>query len=148
MNIEVDHRAKCLSKGEIFVNAPIEHVFKTIADINNWPKWQNHVTTAHIDGLTEQGKYFTWKANGFGIKSRLHTVQPHEEIGWTGNMWWLKAIHNWYLSSESNGTRVSVIESMQGIGASLLQKTLDQGIAINLQELKTKAEKEAEKISA
>lgn len=141
MNIEVEQSIPCFSKGEIFVNAPIEHVFNTIADINNWPKWQSPVSTAHIDGNTEQGKLFTWKANGLAIKSKLHTVLPYSEIGWTGKIWWIKAIHNWCLSSEGNGTRIIVKESMRGFGASILKKTLDEGIAKNLQELKAKVEK-------
>lgn len=141
MNIEVDRIAPCFAKGEIVVDAPLAHVFNIIADINSWPQWQDDVSSAHIEGNPEPGKTFKWKANGMVINSRLHTVYPYSEIGWTGQIWWIKAIHNWYLSSEGNGTRIVVRESMRGLGASFLRKTIEEGIAKSLQELKAKAEK-------
>ncbi len=140
MNIEVNNKAKCFAQSEIVVNAPIEVVFKAIADINHWPQWQRNVNNAHIEGSTEAGKVFNWKANGYTIKSKLHTVKPHSEIGWTGKIWWIKAIHNWQFIPNGKRTKVIVKESMHGLGASLLKKTIVDGIAQNLQELKHKAE--------
>ena len=103
------------------------NVFKIISDINNWPSWQSSVTEAQINGPTEVGVKFKWKAGGLNINSQLHTVNANSEIGWTGRIWWIKAVHNWYLSNENNRTKVIVKESLKGFGASLMQKSLNRG---------------------
>ena len=140
MNIDVDSTAKCFSKEEIIINSPAENVFKILSDINNWPTWQSSVTKAQINGSIEPGVKFTWKAGGLKINSKLHTVNPDSEIGWTGRILWIKAVHNWYLSNENNETKVIVKESLTGLGSSLMQKSLNEGMRKNLVELKDKAE--------
>jgi hypothetical protein len=46
---------------------------------------------AQIDGPTEVGVKFKWKAGGLNIISQFHTVNANSEIGWTGRIWWIKA---------------------------------------------------------
>lgn len=141
MNIEVDSSAKCFSKEEIIINSPVESVFKILSDINNWPEWQSSVIKAQINGPCVAGAKFKWKAGGLNINSEFHTLNENSEIGWTGRIWWIKAVHNWYLSSENNETKVIVKESLKGLGSSLMQKSLIEGMRKNLVELKNKAEK-------
>ena len=140
MNIEVDSTAKCFSKEEIMINSPVENVFKILSDINNWPAWQSSVTKAQINDSTKSGVEFKWKAGGLKINSKLHTVNANSEIGWTGRIWWIKAVHNWYLINENNKTKVIVKESLNGLGSSLMQRSLIEGMRKNLLELKNKAE--------
>jgi len=140
MNIEVDPTASCYSKEEILINSPVEVVFKIISDIKNWPSWQSSVTLAEITGPVQAGAQFKWKAGGLNINSKLHTVNTNSEIGWTGKIWWIKAVHNWYLRNENQKTKVIVEESLTGPGSSLMQKSLIEGMKRNLSELKAKAE--------
>jgi uncharacterized membrane protein len=140
MNMEVDSSAKCFSKEEIIINSPIENVFNILSDINNWPSWQSSVTKAQINGSMEPGVKFKWKAGGLNINSKLHTVNTNSEIGWTGKTWWIKAVHNWYLSNENQKTKVIVEESLTGPGSSWMQKSIIEGMKKNLSELKAKAE--------
>ncbi len=140
MNIEVDTTAECFSKEEITINSPVENVYNILSDINNWTTWQSSVTKAEVSGATAAGVRFKWKAGGLNINSQLHTVNVNSEIGWTGRIWWIRAVHNWYLSNENNKTRVIVKESLKGFGASLMQKSLNEGMKKNLVELKNKAE--------
>lgn len=141
MNIEADSSAKCFSEEEIIINAPAAYVFRILADINNWPSWQSSVTEARINGPMEVGKKFRWKAGGLIINSQLHTVNTNTEIGWTGRIWWIKAVHNWYLRDENNRTKVFVKESLTGPGSSFMRKSLNEGMKKNLVELKARAEK-------
>lgn len=138
--MEVDSSAKCFSKEEIKINSPVENVFKVLSDINNWTTWQSSVTKAQINGPVAAGTRFTWKAGGLNINSQLHTVHLNSEIGWTGRIWWIKAVHNWHLSTENSKTKVIVSESLTGFGASFIQKSLTEGMRKNLVELKNKAE--------
>ena len=140
MNIEVDSTAECFSKEEITINSSVENVYNILSDINNWTTWQSSVTKAEINGAAEVGTRFKWKAGGLNINSQLHTVNINSEIGWTGRIWLIKAVHNWYLSNENNKTKVIVKESLKGFGASLMQKSLTEGMKKNLVELKTRAE--------
>ena len=141
MNIEVDPTAKCFSEGEIIINSPIEKVFKILSDINDWPGWQSSVSIAQINGPSVAGAKFKWKAGGLNINSEFHTVNENSEIGWTGRIWWIKAVHNWYLSSGNNVTKVIVKASLKGLGSSLMKRFLIEGMRKNLVELKNKAEK-------
>ena len=141
MNIEVDSSAECFSEEEIVIDSPVEKVFKILSDINNWPAWQSSVSKAQINGPAEAGVNFTWKSGGLNISSRLHTVNANSEIGWTGKIWWIKAVHNWYLNEENNKTKVIVRESLKGPGSFFMKKSLKEGMRKNLVELKTETEK-------
>ena len=141
MNKEADSSAKCYATAEITVNAPKHDVFEILANINNWSNWQSSVTKAEIAGSPEVGKKFKWKGGGMNIKSQLHTVNADSEIGWKGKIWWIKAVHNWYLTEENGQTKVVVKESLKGLGSSMMLKSLKEGMQKNLEELKIQAEK-------
>lgn len=141
MNLETDSTAKCYSTAEIKINTSKQHVFEILSDINHWPDWQTSVTKAEIKGRPENGKKFKWKAGGLRIHSKLHTVNPNSEIGWTGKIWWIKAVHNWYITEENGQTKVIVQETLKGFGSSGMKKSLQEGMKKNLAELKAKAER-------
>ena len=141
MNIDTDSTAKCFASSEILVNSSKQHVFEILSNIKKWPEWQSSVIKAEIEGNPEIDKKFKWKAGGLNIRSKLHTVNPDSEIGWTGRIWWIKAVHNWYLTEEGGQTKVIVKESLKGLGSSLMLKSLKEGMQKNLEELKLQAEK-------
>lgn len=140
MKIEVDTNAGCYAMETILINSSVDKVFKIISDINSWPSWQSSVTKAEVNGPVAAGTKFRWKAGGLNIHSELHTVTKDSEIGWTGKIWWIKAVHNWYLSHENNLTKVVVMESLKGPGSTMMKKSLADGMKKNLSELKNKAE--------
>ncbi len=75
------------------------------------------------------------------IHSKLHTVLQNAKIGWTGRMFWIKAVHNWWFTAKGESTLVKVEESLSGFGSSLMKKSLAEGMKKNLIELKKHAEK-------
>lgn len=141
MNIEVNKNAKAYGKEEILIHAPLNRVYRLVSDINNWAEWQSDVAEALIHGKFSENTEFTWKANGMKIHSKLHTIQQNAKIGWTGKMFWIKAVHNWWFTAKGESTLVEVEESLSGFGSSLMKKTLNEGISKNLLELKREAEK-------
>lgn len=136
MNIQANKNARAYAKAETTIDATASKVYNTIADINRWPEWQSAVSSAKLEGKLEEGVTFNWKANGMKIKSKLHTVKKDSAIGWTGKMFWIKAIHNWRFTEENGTTKVIVEESMSGFGSSMMRKTLRKGMELNLIELK------------
>jgi uncharacterized membrane protein len=140
MNIQTNAQSKCYAEDEIQIDAPVEKVYGKLCDITHWPQWQSSVKKAHIEGKAEEGKPFEWTASGMKIKSKLHTVNPNKEIGWTGRMMWIKAIHNWELTGKNGQTHVKVTESMQGLGSGSMLKTLKKGMRKSLEDLKNYCE--------
>jgi hypothetical protein len=61
-------------------------------------------------------------------------------LGWTGKLWWIKAVHNWYFEPVGNGTMVTTQESFRGFGSISLRKSLKEGMRKSLVELKKAAE--------
>lgn len=144
MNIEVNRNASAYHKEEIVINAPVEKVYKMLANINQWPTWQSNVASANMEGEAQQGKEFRWKAGGANIRSKLHTVNPYSEFGWTGRILWITAIHNWTFTEKDSTTTVVVEESMSGFLSGLMKSTLKDGMVKSLEELKMEVEKEKE----
>ncbi|MEX0647727.1 MAG: SRPBCC family protein [Balneolaceae bacterium] len=142
MNIKVNNTAKACADEEILINASAKRVYKILADIKNWPVWQSSVTRAEIDEEPAGGSEFIWKAGGLKIHSRLHTVNPFTEFGWTGRMMWIKAIHNWRFEETDGNCLVKVEESLEGFLAGFMKNSLQKGMIESLKELKAEAEKD------
>ncbi|MBN2347617.1 MAG: SRPBCC family protein [Bacteroidales bacterium] len=140
MNVLADPTAKAYAREEIIIRSSVKKVYSIVSEINNWPSWQGNVASAKIEGMPEAGKTFIWKANSLVIKSKLHTVNPYAEIGWTGKIWWISAVHNWKFEETNEGTKVIVEESLKGLGSGTMGKSLTEGMKKNLQELKQEAE--------
>lgn len=145
MNIAADRNAQAYSKEEILIQAPVDKVYRIVTDINHWPEWQSAVSEAELQGILAEGAEFVWKVNGLRIKSRIHTVNEKSELGWTGKMLWIEAVHNWQFFEEGDTTRVRVEESLSGFGSRLMRKSLSKGMIKNVIELKVFSEKKAKK---
>lgn len=142
MNVNVDKSAKAYAEATIEIDAPVVVVFKLISEINNWKHWQTGVENSSIEGEPIKGKSFTWKKGKVNIVSTLHTVEPFTQIGWTGKIWWITAVHNWYLRDEKKGNcLLTVEESLSGFLSGAMKRLLHKGMVKNLQELKAAAEK-------
>ena len=142
MNVEVNPKARVFSIDSLQINAPIDKVYTLIADINNWPNWFEGVTEVHMNGIAGEGKDFIWKTNGYKIKSKIHTARLNSDLGWTGKMWCIRAVHNWHFESEPNGTtKVIVKESFEGFGSSLMKNSIKEDMKNDLICLKKESEK-------
>jgi uncharacterized membrane protein len=142
MNIEVDTKTKAYAIDSIEINAPLEKVYSLIANINNWPNWFEGVTEVKLNGDIQEGTDFIWKAKGYKIKSKIHTVKINRAIGWTGKMWWIKAVHNWRFKSDQNGiTKVIVQENFAGFCSSFMRNSLKNDMRNDLIILKNASER-------
>lgn len=144
MNVAVNQSAPVRSSTEIQIGTPAASVWEVLTRIDEWPAWQGDVTQAQLTGPLCEGAEFRWKAGGIPFRSKLHTVVPNREIGWTGKTLGTSAIHNWWLQESEGKTVVRVEESLQGFLPALFrssfQKSLDAGMQKNLRELKAAVE--------
>jgi len=143
--IDVNREAPVVEAAEVDIEAPVEAVWRILADLEKWPAWNGGVSKIRVNGPIEVGTSFEWVGGGFKIVSRLEEVAPPARIGWTGKMLGIRAVHIWEFQAEGPGTRVRTEESFEGWPAALfrtamrktLKKTLDQGLAA----LKAEAER-------
>jgi len=143
MNIEVNSKANAYAADSIEINASVDKVYSLIANIKNWPKWFDGVTEVSINGEPKEGSAYIWKAKGYKIKSKIHTIRPNSEIGWTGKIWWIKAVHNWEFESLPDGkTKVIVKESFEGFCSSLMKNMLKNTLKKDLSVLKKESERQ------
>lgn len=141
MNIEVNSKAKAFATDSLEIKAPVEKVYSLVYNMSHWPDWLDGVKEVNISGDPVEGTTFTWNADGYTIQSTIHTVRPNSAIGWTGKIWWIKAVHNWQFGRLPDGnTRVTVSESFSGFGSSLMKGTLVKTLKKDLQALKTWSE--------
>jgi uncharacterized protein YndB with AHSA1/START domain len=142
---KINTKAPVQCSKSIIINAGPEIVWSILTGINQWPDWQNDISSSRLNGKLEAGTSFDWKSGGLSIHSVLHTVNPEKKIGWSGKSLGIFAIHNWTLINIDGKTEVHVEESMEGWPARLfkkpLNKTLDNGMQVWLDLLKKESEK-------
>lgn len=120
-------------------------VWKVLTRIEDWPAWQEPVSKAELRGPLAAGTMFLWKAGGLNFRSKIHTIEPESEFGWTGETFGAAAVHNWRFIPSNLGTRVEVEESLEGFMPSLFkgafQRNLNAAMKKQLEELKAEAER-------
>jgi hypothetical protein len=129
----INNNAPVKCSKTITVNASIEKVWATLTDINNWSAWQTDISQSVVHGDLKPDTTFVWRSGGAKIHSTIHTVELFKHFGWTGKSFGMAAIHNWTLIEANGQTTVSAEESMEGLIARLLQKSLNANLEKGMQ---------------
>ncbi|MBD3183716.1 polyketide cyclase [Candidatus Poribacteria bacterium] len=141
----IDENAPAISKGEIQINSSPEIIWDIISDIEKWPQWNPDIKWASLDGKLTAETTFQWKSGPGKITSKIQTVEPPNQIAWTGKTMGISAVHVWKIEPEDNITIVKTEESWNGLIVYIfrksMQKKLDEAIESVLQYLKAEAEK-------
>jgi len=143
--MKINREAPVVQTNNITISANPERIWSVLTDIEKWPNWNSKIKNPKLKEELNIGVSFTWKTNGSKIKSQIHTFNPNRAIGWIGQNFVAKAIHNWYLEPTKNGTKVTVEESMEGwliqIMSKKMNNILKEDIKYWLQQLKIECEK-------
>lgn len=132
----------------VTISASSERVWATLTDIGNWSAWQTDISRSVVHGEVQPDMTFEWRSGGVKINSRLHTVEPYRNFGWTGRSLGMTAIHNWTLMESNGQTIVSVTESMEGLMATLLRKSLNSSLDKGMHNWLTLLKQEIERTNA
>lgn len=143
--MEVNQNAPVLQNNQILIQATPEKVWAVLAGIDNWVKWNKHISKAQLQGDPVAGAGFTWKVNGASIRSVLHTSIPGKAFGWSGTTFGGSAIHNWHLQNTDGGTLVKVEESMEGWLVGLFKNKMNSDLERDMQYWLEALKKECEK---
>lgn len=111
--IQVDARVKAAST--VTIHAPAEVVWRILADVTAWPRWQPGVETVSCSGHLDDGASFTWQTGGTTIHSRVELFDPPHRLAWIGRAGMARAIHVFALVPLGpRDTQVESRESMDG----------------------------------
>lgn len=132
------------AQAQIRIAAPLDRVWRLIADIDHWPTWNPNVAWARLHGPLAAGTVFDWQAGGFTITSTLQAVEAPRRLAWTGHTWGTQALHRWDLDATDGAVLVGTAETFHGWLPWLLpgrmQRTLDETLPQWLAALKAAAE--------
>jgi uncharacterized protein YndB with AHSA1/START domain len=140
MHTEVQEDAAVLHMESQLIDAPRDLVYDIISDVEHWPEWHSAVSKTDLEGSGKKGRMFKWHSSGMTFKSIIHTASKPEEFGIVARTMWFKVIFNWTLEPFMGGTRVSIEESITGLGAELMKKSIRSSMTLTLMELKKYAE--------
>lgn len=124
--MNINQKAPVVQAKDIFINANIELDWSLLTKIDQWPRWNKNIKKTYLQKAPAVGIAFTWQSNGSKIKSKIHTYDIHKAIGWSGEAFGAKAIHNWYLKPAEKGTKICVEESMEGWLVSLMKNKMNR----------------------
>ncbi len=144
--MEINPHAPLVARKEIFINAPIQAVWKIQSDIDGWKGWQTDISKSQLNGALMAGSVFKWTSGGFAVTSTLQEVVPQQRLAWSGKSLGSFAKHVWMFKSQNGGTVVTTEESMEGWLISILKPFapgfLDKSLMVWTQHLKKEAEKQ------
>ncbi|MVN22030.1 SRPBCC family protein [Mucilaginibacter arboris] len=138
-------KAPIYSTKTIIIKASPKKVWTVLANIKDWNNWLPNVSQTKLNGVLKPNTTFDWKASGMTIHSTLRTVKPYSQLGWTGSVYTIYAVHTWsFVEVNGSSTKVIVSESMQGFLAWLFQKpfqkTLEKDMIESINALKRTSE--------
>ena len=111
----IEEDAPVKAAASIVIAASPAKVWAVLANIRDWPKWQPDITETAIAQDPALGVPFSWSPGDMSIASRIAVFEPEKQIGWTGRVYTIRAIHLWRLTPLPDGrTEVATRESMSG----------------------------------
>ncbi len=140
----INHNAAVKFTMAIDINATQVKVWSVLTDIDKWPSWQTDIKYASLNGPLEADTTFDWKSGGVKIHSRLHTVNPYRQFGWTGKTIGISAIHNWTINAKADNVSITVEESMEGFLVNLFKKSFNRALEDGLKQWLEYLKKECE----
>jgi hypothetical protein len=141
----INNNAPVKCNKSITIAASNKKVWEILTNINNWDSWQTDISNPKLNGELKPNSTFDWKSGGAKIHSKLHTVDPFKQLGWTGKTFGMFAIHNWNITEKDGKTEVNVEESLEGLFAKLLKNMLNKDLEKRMQNWLYLLKQECEK---
>lgn len=139
-------QAPVQASSSIVIQAPAHHVWITLTDLQQWPRWNHDVQQVELTAPIQVGTSFTWTTGDTTIQSQLALLNTDQAVAWIGHASAAKAIHViTFQAIDASHTRVTSTESMDGPLLSLFysSKELQESEDRLLKNLKVAAENTA-----
>lgn len=120
----LDEYAPIQSAREIYLAAPVEQVWQRLIDLSNWSLIDPAFRQVQLDTTVAVDATFSFVLNHFPIKARFAVVNPYQELCWSGQALWFKAVDRHRLAATTDGgTHYTLAESLSGTCATLLMNS-------------------------
>ncbi|MCA6077950.1 SRPBCC family protein [Fulvivirga sedimenti] len=141
--MDINRQTPAYYHTEIFITAPAEMVYETLARLENWPEWQADVKIISVPSEILPEGIFRWTNAGMQITSRILRADSPTRLEWISRSMWIRAHIRWEMEEGNGGTVVRFEQSIQGFGAVLLKPALVNSMETTLLELRKHVELQA-----
>lgn len=135
-DFDIDPRAPVTATASRVVLAPPAEVWRVLADLQDWPRWDRSLEGLWMEGPVEVGTAFEWRTEGWFIRSTLTLVDPPRRLGWIGRGPGFRLAHLCDLEpagpSPGDGTRVTRRESQGGVLPRLFRRGMRRRVEASL----------------
>lgn len=142
MTTHVQNDAPVLLQESVVIHTSPGRIFNILRDIRHWPVWQSSVSRTQLEGAVEKDQPFRYHSGGIATHSHITMMLEPQLFCYNGQTMWFHSSCCWELEESGHGVQVTVEESLNGLGASLLAGTLRNSLRLTLMELKKYAESE------
>jgi hypothetical protein len=146
-NRKIDEQAPIRGRRRIAIDAPVEVVWETLADLPCWGSILEpdlKVINAP-DGIVPDAE-FTRTIRRANITARFAVVDPNRELAWTGSAFGANVVHRFVLEPDGDDRTIATVEeSMAGrmLGTFFSAQKLLASLETSLRGLKRAAEARA-----
>ena len=146
--MDIDVNAPVITRDEVLIDAPLGTIWSLQSDISSWSEWLPDIDASTVEGPLEVGTIFRWQTYGLSIESTIQEIDAPRRIVWSGLAQSITAIHAWTMTPSEDRVLVHTEESWDGDPVRAqpeeMQQTLDGSLRAWLQNLKHKAEAQAQ----
>jgi hypothetical protein len=111
----IDERAGSQSVDAVEIDARAATVWRVLADVERWPRFNPLVTGVRLASAVEVGTTASLRLGGLSTRIRFAVVDPGRELTWTGAALWTRAVDRLVVEPVSpDRTRLHLAESLAG----------------------------------
>ena len=146
--MDIDRHAPAVAEVERIIRAPLATLWSLHVDIDGWPRWNRHITGAHLREPIGVGSTFDWETEGLAITSTIREYDPTVRIAWTGTASGIEARHVWTFTPRTEAAAVvRTEESWNGDSVRADAPGLRAALEGSLQAWLTALESESERVT-
>jgi uncharacterized protein YndB with AHSA1/START domain len=144
--MDIERHAPAVVEVERIIRAPLETLWNLHIDIDGWPRWNRHISSAQLRGPIGAGGTFDWETEGLKITSTIREYVPMRRIAWTGTAGGIEARHLWTFTPRTeHAVVVHTAESWDGdpvrADAAGMRAALDGSLQAWLTALESESER-------
>jgi uncharacterized protein YndB with AHSA1/START domain len=147
--MDIDRHAPAVVEVERIIRVPLATLWNLHVDIDGWPRWNRHISSASLRGPIGIDATFDWETEGLKITSTITEYDPLRRIAWTGTTRGIEARHLWTFEPRTErAVRVHTAESWAGDPVRADPAAMRAALDGSLQGWLTALESESERVSS
>lgn len=141
---EITGHAPVVARREIFIAAPVDCVWRILADVSRWSEWLPDMTCTGLSAPLRPAAVAHCQTVNHPVDTIVTEVVPFRRMAWAGPMAGILAVQVWTITESGTGLIVQAEESWEGVGlsnhAARFQRSLESSLRAWLRRLKLRSE--------